>query len=77
MSPSWVEVMVAPWVAVTWMGESVGLMFLHLVFHIRKCFVAALSRAAVVVECVGGEEPIVLQVNWDNSCPLLLFLLYE
>ena len=54
------------------MGGSAGLMFLHLALIMRKCFVAALSRAAVVVECVGGEEPIVLQVNWDNSCPLLL-----
>ena len=47
MSPSWVEVMVAPWATMTLIGLAVGLMFWHVAFHIKKWDVAALSRAAV------------------------------
>ena len=73
MSPSWVEVMVPPWATVTLMGLVVGLMFWQVAFHIKKWDVAALSRAPVWGDLIGGVEPSKYFEELFNSCPLFLF----
>ena len=57
MLPSWVEVMVPPCATRTLIGLLVGRTFWHVAFHIKKWDVAALSRAPILGDFVGGVEP--------------------
>lgn len=74
MSPSWVEVMVPPCATVTLIGVVVGRMFWQVAFHIKKWEVAALSRAPVWVDLVGGVEPSKGLEEWVNSFLFVAFL---
>ena len=74
MSPSWVDVVVPPWATRTFMGLVVGRMFWQVAFHIKKWDVAALSRAAVFGDLVGGVEPSCKSLGESFNIFLLILI---